>query len=355
MTETTALEKRPPKQEAPALSNEKRTLIRDQWFKGASELEFQMGIAICEALRLDPIRKQIHFVKIWDSNLRREVMQPIVGIEGIRALAEETGMYRGQTDTEWCGADGEWKNVWLAEEPPAAARVGIKREGFPDPVYAVARFRSYCRTNKGGGLNATWQKMDDVMIAKCAEALAFRKTFGGRLAGAYADEEMDHMRVVDGGDLNDVAETKTLPEGKSSFGFKRRKEKDTASKQNLAELVNAIDQAETDDDLMKCTVNGDLTDADRAYAKRRWQSRREVIHQKQRQQKQDSADEKEQPPKQSTVDEGVKEPVETPSEPEPDPWIKHMDQTREQAANGGQQKVDKDKQDNGKKSPNDKR
>ena len=65
----------------------------------------------------------------------------------------------------------------MADAPPSAARVGVLRKGFSEVMFAVARFDAYAATNKEGKLGPMWRKMPDVMIAKCAEALALRRAF----------------------------------------------------------------------------------------------------------------------------------------------------------------------------------
>jgi phage recombination protein Bet len=177
------------------LSNEKIDLIKRTICKGASDDELQMFLHHANRTGLDPLARQIYAVFRLDKNAERKVMSIQTSIDGFRLVAERSGKYAGQIGPEWCGEDGQWKDVWISKEPPHAARVGVIRSDFKEPLYAVARFDAYAQRyfdRKTGKMSASqmWLKMSDVMTAKCAEALALRRAFPHELSGLYIDDEM---------------------------------------------------------------------------------------------------------------------------------------------------------------------
>jgi phage recombination protein Bet len=164
-------------------------LIRETVAKGTNEAEFRLFIEVCQYHRLNPFARQIYAV-VRDGFQGRQ-MSIQTSIDGYRLLAERSGKYAGQDGPQWCGEDGEWKDVWLSDKPPVAARVGVLRNDFKMPVWGVAKYKSYVQTKKAGEPTTMWAKMPDVMLAKCAESLALRKAFPAEMSGIYTREEME--------------------------------------------------------------------------------------------------------------------------------------------------------------------
>jgi phage recombination protein Bet len=164
----------------PSRFNEEQiALIKRQVCVGGTDDELKMFLHQAQRSGLDPLARQIYAIK------RGGKMTIQVSIDGFRLIAERSGKYAGQLGPHWCSADGEWSDVWLAKEPPTAARVGVLRSDFKEPCWAVSRWSSYAQPS-----NSMWQKMPDLMLAKTAEALALRKAFPQDLSGLYTFDEM---------------------------------------------------------------------------------------------------------------------------------------------------------------------
>jgi phage recombination protein Bet len=177
------------------LDDEKIQLIRRTIARGATMDELALFIEQCRRTGLDPFARQIYSVrrKQWNSLSRAyEEAQVIqVSIDGFRLIADRTHKYAGQVGPWWCGTDGEWKEVWLSSEPPSAAKVGVLRHDFHQPLFATALYKSYVQTNSQGDPVSRWKTDPAGMLAKCAEALALRRAFPHEMSGLYTTEEME--------------------------------------------------------------------------------------------------------------------------------------------------------------------
>jgi phage recombination protein Bet len=151
----------------------------------------------CQRTGLDPFARQIYCLARKSKGEYKWTTQ--ISIDGARLVAERTQKYEGQTTPEFTADGVTWTQVWLSGEAPRAARVGVYRAGFREPLYAVALWEAYAvyqdewadgRRTGNQTLSAMWAKMGPLMLAKCAEMLALRKAFPQDLSGLYSSEEM---------------------------------------------------------------------------------------------------------------------------------------------------------------------
>lgn len=157
------------------------SLIQKQFNLNQTDLQF--FLIQCQRTGLDPITKQIYAIPASGGKINI-----MASIDGLRLIAERSGLYKGQTKAEWCDDDGKWTDVWLKSTYPKAARVGVKKTGFDEPLFATAMFIEYAGPSPG----FMWKKMPALMISKVAEALALRKAFPNEMSGVYGKEEIPH-------------------------------------------------------------------------------------------------------------------------------------------------------------------
>ncbi len=168
-------------------------VIKSQIAKGATDDELKMFLYVCERTKLDPFTKQVHFVKRWDSKAGKEVGAVQVGIDGLRSIAERTGDYAGNDDPVFDGT------ITVGDKPqinvPEKATVTVYKmvQGQRYPCTASAKWKSYYPGDKMGFM---WRKLPELMLGKCAEALALRKAFPSVMSGLYVAEEMGQAQTV---------------------------------------------------------------------------------------------------------------------------------------------------------------
>lgn len=151
-------------------------LIRRTVAAGASADEMELFLHQARRSGLDPLAKQIYFVK----RQGKGVVQ--VGIDGLRLIADRTDAYAGSDDSDFGPTNDRGY--------PSFAKVTVYKmvQGQRCPFSATARWDEYF---PGDAQGFQWKRMPHAMLHKCAEALALRKAFPADMGGLYVHEEME--------------------------------------------------------------------------------------------------------------------------------------------------------------------
>lgn len=153
-----------------------------------------LALSYCKARNLDPFKKNIHIVPIYNGQLNRMVDTIWPGIGELRTTAFRTGQYAGRGDTIF-GPDVKEKIGSVEITYPEWAQVIVKRLVDHSPVeFAGPRVywkETYSATSrKDPSPNSMWQRRPRGQLDKCAEAAALRAAFPEELGNDHTDDEI---------------------------------------------------------------------------------------------------------------------------------------------------------------------
>ena len=153
-----------------------------------------MALSYCKARGLDPMKRCVHIVPVWDSKRNKMVETVWPGIAELRTTAARTGEYAGKDAAEF-GAEMSQSGVRFPEwaQVTVYRMVRGRRVAFAGPR---VRWLEECATTKNGAPNTMWKKRPYGQIEKVAEAAALRCAFPEEIGNEYTAEEMEG-RIVD--------------------------------------------------------------------------------------------------------------------------------------------------------------
>lgn len=172
--------------------------LKNSLYPGKSDAAISMVISYCAARGYDPLKKPVHLVKMWNSDLRKEIEVVLPGINQYRIDAARTGQYVGKSEPvygpmvqqEFIDKDKQRVTVTYPEWCKVTVRRLIK--GMV-AEFTATEYWLECYATQGRGAtapNAMWEKRARGQLAKVAEAQALRMAFPEEMAD-YTAEEME--------------------------------------------------------------------------------------------------------------------------------------------------------------------
>lgn len=161
-----------------------------------------MALSYCRARKLDPFKRVVHIVPIWNKNLNRMVDTIWPSIAELRTTAFRTGCYAGKGPTVY--GPETFMTVGGAEVVvPEYVQItvyrfvnGQKIEFHGPRVYWI---ETYVQASKDDSTpNSMWSKRPRGQLEKCAEAAALRVGFPEECGNDYIPEELERSQVIEG-------------------------------------------------------------------------------------------------------------------------------------------------------------
>jgi phage recombination protein Bet len=174
---------------------------------------------VCNRHGLDPFTKEAHLIGYGNK------YSVVVGINGLRAKAELSGVHAGTDDVQFnLTPDGRYTTAAQLNGHPDTATVTVWKivAGQRVPFTATVSFKEFCNSK-----NPSWRSMPLQMISKVAESHALRKAFPRMVSGLSITEEIDA--------INGEVETVSVVVDEKAV-------KESEVMDAVAECINALDE-----------------------------------------------------------------------------------------------------------------
>jgi phage recombination protein Bet len=174
-----------------------------------------LALSYCKARKLDPFKRVVHIVPIWDRDKQAYVETVWPGIAEHRTTAFRTKQYAGADaavfgETIEQAFSGETRRgaVNVTLKFPAWAQLTVYRmidgQRVPVPGPRVYWLETYSTIGRTEVPNEMWQKRPFGQIEKCAEAAALRRAFPEELGDEPTQEEAGAYQRGGGDGAKDV-------------------------------------------------------------------------------------------------------------------------------------------------------
>lgn len=209
-----------------------------------------LALSYCKARRLDPFKRCVHIVPIWNAQLGAMVDTIWPGIGELRTTAVRTGQYAGRAKTEygpditkeWTSTDGTKTVVTFPEwaQVTVFRMVQGHRVEFAGP--AVFWLETYAVTSRNNDApNTMWRDRPRGQIDKCAEAASLRAAFPEEVGNDLISDEVGRGSIIDG----KATQVDKVAAAKRIVAQRNEPEPDEA----IVEEATAIEEVDNDGDL----------------------------------------------------------------------------------------------------------
>lgn len=201
-------------------TEDQRTQLRSMGLEHATEADLRLLYHYAARTGLDPFTKQVYLVS-RKTKVKVRVTNPAngntrieerevdkftaqVGIDGWRVIgnraARREGVRVGHEDVLYRGKGTGWQDYWDNDDgTPVACKYTLSVNGVS--ISATVSYSEYVQLVMRDGQwqpNSMWKKMPGNQLAKCGEALAWRKAFPADYSGIVFEDAAQPHEIIDG-------------------------------------------------------------------------------------------------------------------------------------------------------------